>query len=203
MSSDYTRGLSAEDAAFVERKREELLALIYGEPVPTDEELAEMRAAAAAARLEIGRELRVMREGFRANSETERAAWASFLDLTGIPIGQAYEYLRIAGYIPNDVDFALRRPTPDREPRASSVYFIRAGVDGDIKIGVSTNVSTRLRMLQNAAPDELHLLGVFPGSYEDESALHMRFAQHRRRGEWFKPVPELLAFIAEKIGGGQ
>jgi hypothetical protein len=34
-----------------------------------------------------------------------------------------------------------------------------------------------------------------PGGRRAERELHRRFEAHRLRGEWFAPVPELLAFV--------
>lgn len=34
-------------------------------------------------------------------------------------------------------------------------------------------------------------------TYQTEREMHQRFANARIRGEWFRPVPELLAYIAE------
>jgi hypothetical protein len=43
----------------------------------------------------------------------------------------------------------------------------------------------------------LRLLGVV--SKNIESYCHVALAEWRVRGEWFKPVPEVLAFIKEQL----
>lgn len=81
---------------------------------------------------------------------------------------------------------------------AGRVYFVQRGEDGPIKIGRSRNVVSRLSSLRGSCPDPLRLLGTLDeGSGVEESTIHARFdsARVRRRGEWFKPVPELLSFI--------
>lgn len=78
----------------------------------------------------------------------------------------------------------------------SLVYFIRRASDGVIKIGVSRDVTKRLGGLQTSTPDELSLVGTIPGDERVEAEWHARFAAAHIRGEWFRPVPDLLAAIA-------
>lgn len=77
------------------------------------------------------------------------------------------------------------------------IYFAQAEGIGHIKIGFtdSLDASDRVVTLQTGSPVLLRLLGTIPGTIDDEKDLHRRFAAHRVCGEWFKPVPELLALI--------
>lgn len=76
------------------------------------------------------------------------------------------------------------------------VYFIQAGEGGPIKIGwTGGNPLARLRDLQTGNHEPLKLRGCFPGTFEDEQALHARFASSRMTGEWFKVGPELAALV--------
>ena len=84
------------------------------------------------------------------------------------------------------------------------VYFIQNGVGGPIKIGVTNNPLNRLRALQTGSPWPYILLGVvsdqsgLPSSARYyEQWLHKKFARFRLDGEWFDPVPEVLAFIKD------
>lgn len=86
--------------------------------------------------------------------------------------------------------------------RGCWVYFIQHGTDGPIKIGCALNVRSRVRALQEWNPVPLRLLGYCHGHLNHERALHKRFAEHRVRGEWFRPVPELLTYIKEYAGAG-
>lgn len=79
------------------------------------------------------------------------------------------------------------------------VYFIQAGNTGSIKIGWSSNVEKRLRMLQVASPEPLSLLHKEAGTGRDERNLHHKFCRYHAIGEWFKPHPELLAYIKERM----
>jgi hypothetical protein len=83
------------------------------------------------------------------------------------------------------------------QARACSwVYFIQAGDDGPIKIGVSRKPKRRIESLRTASPVELRLIAVIVGGEKEEQALHRRFSEDRTHGEWFRPSSDLLAFIA-------
>lgn len=78
-----------------------------------------------------------------------------------------------------------------------AVYFIKMGLYGPIKIGKSRDVARRLRELESNTEQILTILGVMEGYTEEEEALHQRFDRFRLKGELFKPVPEILQFIAK------
>jgi hypothetical protein len=97
----------------------------------------------------------------------------------------------------------LRRQKPHRSSRVPPeqtylrpvgvyhVYFARDRASGDIKIGTSKNV----RKVSSEIKRSIDLLATMDGNCEVESIMHCRFAHARIRGEWFRPVPELLAYI--------
>jgi excisionase family DNA binding protein len=70
----------------------------------------------------------------------------------------------------------------------SVVYYIRFG--DRIKIGTTVNLVSRLGNLPHD-----QLLATEPGGVNLEGLRHAQFAEHRIRGEWFRPAPELLAHI--------
>lgn len=74
------------------------------------------------------------------------------------------------------------------------VYFIQAGQDGPIKIGVSDSVFDRLKALQTGNPEPLRLIAAVIGDTQDELALHRRFRRQRLIGEWFRPSKKLLEY---------
>jgi uncharacterized protein YozE (UPF0346 family) len=77
------------------------------------------------------------------------------------------------------------------------IYFIRSEKTDAIKIGFTAGqVKKRLGSLQTAHPYKLQLLATTPGTVEYEKSLHARFSSHRLEGEWFKPHPDVLAFIS-------
>lgn len=87
-------------------------------------------------------------------------------------------------------------------PQGRYVYFIQSGGDGGlIKIGVTTDPQLRLKRLQTGSAAPLRLLGAVKGDEAMERAYHAHFAAHHVRGEWFAPVPAVLAAIPPKIDG--
>lgn len=86
-----------------------------------------------------------------------------------------------------------------REPGTRAIYFVRSGCDGDVKIGVATDLPRRLESLQVGNPAELLFLGLIESPKRDafalESRIHATFAPLRRRGEWFSPHEALLSAI--------
>lgn len=82
--------------------------------------------------------------------------------------------------------------------RQEYVYFVQAATLGLIKIGSAWSPMDRLYTLQTGSPDTLRLLAVIRCSGAargDEKAIHQKFAEYRSHGEWFRPAPELLAYI--------
>lgn len=77
------------------------------------------------------------------------------------------------------------------------VYFVQESGMGAIKIGFTQDVGARVKDLAAATPHKLTTLVTIEGDHQVERAIHRRFSHARIRGEWFRPVPELLAYIAE------
>ncbi|AAK94354.1 replication initiation protein [Myxococcus phage Mx8] len=101
---------------------------------------------------------------------------------------------------PKETAFGLPPPSTGVSPPSAKrwVYFVRAESGGPVKIGTAANVEHRLASLQTGAPERLCVLGVMESRARLESELHKRFDALRLHGEWFRPEPELLSFIAEK-----
>lgn len=77
------------------------------------------------------------------------------------------------------------------------IYFVRAGAEGAIKIGFSSNPDMRIDALRTAVPEDVRVLAVIKGTQGEEQRLHAVFEHAHLRGEWFKPTPDLLAYIAQ------
>lgn len=76
-----------------------------------------------------------------------------------------------------------------------SVYFIKAASLGLVKIGSADKPIERYRNLQTGSPVELRLTAFIDGNATEERALHRRFEDYRRHGEWFSCDGELEEFI--------
>lgn len=94
--------------------------------------------------------------------------------------------------------FSETEPMPSAPPvgeptigqRDGVVYFVR--FRDLIKVGFTTNMLSRM----GSIPHE-EILGTAPGTMADEKRCHAAFKHLRVSGEWFRPEPELLAFIAD------
>lgn len=76
------------------------------------------------------------------------------------------------------------------------IYFVQPE-GGPIKIGYTLNdLRKRMAYYQPQIGLPFFVLGTMEGVKEEESRLHQRFARLRLRGDWFRPEPELLDFIA-------
>lgn len=75
------------------------------------------------------------------------------------------------------------------------VYFIQAGLSGPIKIGWSANVKQRLAAAQVDNHEDLVLRATTPGGPALEARLHVVFHAAWIRGEWFRPVTQLVEMI--------
>jgi hypothetical protein len=94
---------------------------------------------------------------------------------------------------------ALRTQSTATEAK-SYVYAIRRGTDGPIKIGVTTNLASRLATLQTATPEPLNVVALIPGGTEVERMIHLYLREHRIRGEWFAPSEHVLRVVRELRG---
>lgn len=79
------------------------------------------------------------------------------------------------------------------------LYFIQAGEDGPIKIGITRNPEVRLANLQVSHFETLHVRAICAGGSELETELHAHFASGRLRGEWFKADTPGLAELIEQV----
>lgn len=81
------------------------------------------------------------------------------------------------------------------------IYFTQDSGNLNIKIGYTGRegddpAETRKMEYQTGNSNRLVVLATMPGTLRDEAILHARFAEHCAAGEWFKPVPEIIAMIA-------
>jgi hypothetical protein len=101
------------------------------------------------------------------------------------------------------------------------IYFIQCEQTKFIKIGITTDLSRRLEVLQTGNAEKLEVLAIISYPRERglsklcplpderivrayitrlERELHDKFFKFHVRGEWFKPEKELTDFISERKG---
>lgn len=71
-----------------------------------------------------------------------------------------------------------------------TVYIVQMG--SRIKIGFTRNLAQRVKDLHAEK-----ILAAFPGTTNDERALHERFAEFRTIGEWFVADASLIAYAKD------
>lgn len=77
-----------------------------------------------------------------------------------------------------------------------TVYFIRAGAAGPVKIGFTRGtVAGRMATLQTVYPEKLLIIRELSGFRATETWLHRKFRQFRVMGEWFTLVEEMMTVI--------
>ncbi len=77
------------------------------------------------------------------------------------------------------------------------VYVIGSVSDGLYKIGVSRNPVIRLKHIQASNPMPLALVAIRYSDkpFAEERRLHADLGAYRRKGEWFKLIPEQVSAI--------
>ncbi|MDB5447631.1 MAG: Mx8p19 [Phenylobacterium sp.] len=98
----------------------------------------------------------------------------------------------------SEIGASEARSDGKRRPGAAVVYFVRATILGLVKIGVASDIRSRLANLQVGSPDRLELVGVMRAkdALAKEMELHGRFRADHSHGEWFRMSPELSRLIA-------
>lgn len=87
--------------------------------------------------------------------------------------------------------------------RDAWVYFLQEeGEHGPIKVGWAYDVVHRMSEHQCGNPRALRLLGTCLGGEPRERELKAEWAEHRIRGEWYRPTDAVLAAIARATDEG-
>lgn len=80
-----------------------------------------------------------------------------------------------------------------------TLYFIRSGDTGPVKIGWTTDILMRQQMLQCGSPVPLSVIRTIRGERKIECWAHRKFHGLRIRGEWFSFCDEMLSWIPVEI----
>lgn len=84
----------------------------------------------------------------------------------------------------------MKRDIPLRNNMAWT-YFVGSREHNIVKIGVTTRLKARMSSLRNSSPVPVKLFAVAYGWPGIEDALHERFKEHRKHGEWFEIASEI------------
>ena len=165
----------------------ELGVLVSKDPAAAKTWLLELMRSARYVKAEAARRLGI--------STTLLRSWIQRLGMDDVLTQLAVE----EGYV-----LSSRRQSPRNAacPDPAFVYFIQAGEGGPVKIGWSSNIKVRMESAQVDNPEPLALLAYVPGGPEIEARLHHRFREAHLRGEWFRPVRDLLDLIEEIVDRG-
>lgn len=87
-----------------------------------------------------------------------------------------------------DLHDTFKPPKAVKQPLAGWVYFIQFG--DRVKIGYTTKPAQRMQGLPHD-----RVIGMVPGTRDDEASWHRLLAPHHIVGEWFAAEPEVLAML--------
>lgn len=87
------------------------------------------------------------------------------------------------------------------------VYFVRAGKEGPVQVGASSDFTRRYSELQanHAAPIDVIGLIYYASrreAFDFEQVVKQRFKMLKLKDNWLKPTSELLAFMTEQVERG-
>lgn len=143
----------------------------------------------------------VVTEEWLMANRTKAGSWRrSQLEILGISWPAKKGWIkRVEGLVISDekgIQFETFALSPKKSSRKNintqhSVYFIRAGSNGPIKIGMAKDVNKRLSTLQTGNHEFLMLLATIPCKSLKEAEymerkMHRCFKKQHIRGEWYK-----------------
>ena len=90
----------------------------------------------------------------------------------------------------NDIWYeeTVKKISKHKDTQKGYVYFIGNGQDDYVKIGISINLTSRVKSLQTGFGEYLFLYGfIYCENYIDlEKILHKKYNSQRKTGEWFE-----------------
>lgn len=82
---------------------------------------------------------------------------------------------------------------------ASAVYFVKDTLNGNIKIGYSSTLRTRIAGIKSGDGSNIELLFIIHGDKDTENYYHTKFYHDHIIGDWFRPSEDLMKFINEQL----
>lgn len=81
-------------------------------------------------------------------------------------------------------------------------YLVQSDAPGAIvKIGRTQDAQQRVTQLKHSVPFAIRLIAVMTGGVKQEKAFKQRFQHLQHKGEWFRPVEEMNAYLREASEG--
>jgi hypothetical protein len=106
----------------------------------------------------------------------------------------------------------VQEPGLDHKRRMTFyIYVIAPDTGFPCKVGVASNITKRLKTLQTANPEQLHVHSVFAAAnrgtaFRAEKFAHRRLEENRLSGEWFNvfadDAVDVLQELCEEMGYG-
>lgn len=93
----------------------------------------------------------------------------------------------------------LARATQGKVTMTERIYYLLDPVAGEIKIGISCNVTLRQRSLANDRGTPLILLASHLGTINDERRAHAACDSYRVAGEWFRDCEAVRAYMQGQL----
>lgn len=80
-----------------------------------------------------------------------------------------------------------------------TVYFVRDGLNGAVKIGHTRSFKKRLYQVSRMCSSEAIVLRTIPGHKHTEKWIYQRFLKSHIQGEWFSFDPDMLTVYPPKL----
>lgn len=83
-------------------------------------------------------------------------------------------------------DAEIRKQQRIQENNAQKLYIIK-NESQKVKVGLATDVRSRMTQIRTASPEEIEVVAVFdpPHPQAAEKKIHKRLSDRNERGEWF------------------
>lgn len=79
------------------------------------------------------------------------------------------------------------------------LYILQMHTTGEVKVGRSSDVTSRIKQLQTGCPHPLKIILMIPGGGGREKELHGLMSRGRLQGEWFSE--DVLSELPPEIYG--
>ena len=133
--------------------------------------------------------------------ELARIIGTSYASIARIEQGYQMASLELARKIERLSSGAVRVDDVRKRGHEPRVYFVQCVPDGPIKVGVVfSSMRQRMNQIQLNCPYIIKMLGTVSGGYDVELKVKQDLTAWSLHGEWFRPAPEVKAYIRKTLG---